>query len=326
MILMRPYTLGIDTSCYTTSLAIADENGNLVCEKRQMLNVKKGARGLRQSEGFFQHVMNLPTLLEQIAKDVDMNQIGCIAVSTRPRNQEGSYMPVFSAGERFAKSLALALKVPMFTTTHQDGHIMASAYSCDFDHMKEHISVHLSGGTSEILKSSWKDHCFDIDIIGGTLDVSAGQLIDRVGVALGLDFPCGKHLDQIWQKSSKKLKFPVSVKGTEFNFSGAESYGLKYIESGESPSDISMGLFESVCKTLEKSLLKASEETGVKSILMSGGVSSSVFLSSKLPETLMKKGVSVYFCEPKFAADNAIGVAILGAKSRQVSRGELNET
>jgi len=318
---MKPYTLGIDTSCYTTSIAVVDHKGNLVCDKRQMLNVKKGARGLRQSEGFFQHVMNLPTLLEQVSESVNMNDIGCIAVSTRPRNQENSYMPVFNAGERFAKTLALGLKVPMFTTTHQDGHIMASAHGCRFNHNEEHISVHLSGGTSELLKSKWSEGQFDVQIIGGSLDVSAGQLIDRVGVALGLEFPSGKHLDGLWKGSTKKLKFPVSVKGSYFNLSGAESYGLKYGESNESIEDISKGLFEALLKTLEKALITACEETGINSVLMAGGVSASKFLSSRLPDVLNKQGISVKFCPPQFAADNAIGVALLGA----LNRGESNE-
>jgi len=318
---MKPYTLGIDTSCYTTSIAVVDHKGNLVCDKRQMLNVKKGARGLRQSEGFFQHVMNLPTLLEQVSESVNMNDIGCIAVSTRPRNQENSYMPVFNAGERFAKTLALGRKLPMFTTTHQDGHIMASAHGCHFNHNEEHISVHLSGGTSELLKSKWSDGQFDVQLIGGSLDVSAGQLIDRVGVALGLEFPCGKHLDGLWQGSTKKLKFPVSVKGSYFNLSGAESYGLKYGESNESIEDISKGLFEALLKTLEKALITACEETGINSVLMAGGVSASKFLSSRLPDVLNKQGISVKFCPPQFAADNAIGVALLGA----LNRGESNE-
>lgn len=319
---MKPYTLGIDTSCYTTSLAVVDQNGNLVCEKRRMLNVKKGARGLRQSEGFFQHVMNLPELLEEIRDNVDMDMIGCIAVSTRPRNQEGAYMPVFVAGEKFAKTLALGLGLPMFTTTHQDGHLMASAKSCGFDHTVDHLSVHLSGGTSEILKSQWNQNEFIVEITGGTLDVSAGQLIDRVGVALGFDFPCGKHLDGIWGKSSKNLRFPVSVKGSYFNLSGAETYGLKYAEAGEKAEDISKGLFEAVTRTLEKSLLKASEESGIKTILMAGGVSSSKYLSTHLPKALKASGVDVHFCEPAYAADNAIGVAILGS----LNRGDIHET
>lgn len=316
MIQMKPFTLGIDTSCYTTSIAVVDHKENLVCEKRQMLNVKKGARGLRQSEGFFQHVMNLPSLLEEIAKEVDMNQIGCIAVSTRPRNQEGSYMPVFNAGERFAKTLAISLRVPMFTTTHQDGHIMASANACKFDHTKEHLSVHLSGGTSEILKSQWTNGAFDIEIVGGTLDVSAGQLIDRVGVAMGLDFPCGKELDNMWQNSTKKLKFPVSVKGAYFNLSGAEAYGVKHLDANEKCEDIALGLFEALNKTLIKSLVTVSEDTGIKEVLMAGGVSSSKYLSEHLPRALKKHGISVMFSGPKYAADNAIGVAFLGAWNR----------
>lgn len=322
---MKPYTLGIDTSCYTTSLAVADNTGNLVYETRKMLDVKKGARGLRQSEGFFQHVMNLPALFEAVCQNVDPDQIGCIAVSTRPRNQEGSYMPVFAAGEQFAKALSSALKVPLFTTTHQDGHIMASAYGSQFDYKKEHISVHLSGGTSEILHSRWaglgSQGNFDIEIIGGTLDVSAGQLIDRVGVALNYDFPCGKYLDALCQKSTKTLKVPVSVKGSFFNLSGAEAYGLKYISAGEDPADISRGLFEAIMTTLEKALVQAVEDSKVKTVLMAGGVSSSLFMQNHLPKRLKKHGISVLFSQSRYAADNAIGVAILGS----FNRGDKNE-
>ena len=85
---MKPYTLGIDTSCYTTSITVVDAKRDIIFENRKMLEVKKGARGLRQSEGFFQHVMNLPELLEEASKACDMKSLGCIAVSTRPRNVE----------------------------------------------------------------------------------------------------------------------------------------------------------------------------------------------------------------------------------------------
>ena len=323
---MKPYTLGIDTSCYTTSLALADHNGKLVYETRKMLDVKKGARGLRQSEGFFQHVMNLPALFEKVCQTIDPSQIGCIAVSTRPRNQDGSYMPVFTAGDQFAKSLSLALKVPLFTTTHQDGHIMASAYGSQFDYKQDHLSVHLSGGTSEILSSKWEtkgEHGgFDIDIIGGTLDVSAGQLIDRIGVALDYDFPCGKYLDALCDKSTKILKFPVSVKKSYFNLSGAEAYGLKYIQAGEQATDISRGLFKVIMKSLEKAILHSVNEKQIFTVLMAGGVSSSAYMQKRLPQRLEKSGVNVIFSQAKYAADNAIGVAILGS----VNRGDYNET
>lgn len=322
---MRPYTLGIDTSCYTTSLAVVDEQGNLLFEKRKMLEVKKGARGLRQSEGFFQHVMNLPDLLESVSEHIDMKKLGCVAVSTKPRNQEGSYMPVFTAGERFAKSLSVALDVPMFTTTHQDGHIMAAVKSCDLDHKTPHIAVHLSGGTSEILKVNWDDHVngFHVDIIGGSLDVSAGQLIDRIGVAMGYAFPCGKDLDKLALNASESLKYPVSIKKTYFNLSGAEAYGLKYIDKGEDQGSISKGLFEALLKTLDKSLANTCENTGLRRILMAGGVSSSAYLKSKLPSRLKKQNVNVLFSEPAYAADNAIGVAVIGNIKK---RGVTDET
>ncbi len=310
---MKPYTLGIDTSCYTTSITVVDAKSEIIFENRKMLEVKKGARGLRQSEGFFQHVMNLPELLEEASNACDMKSIGCIAVSTRPRNVEGSYMPVFTAGERIAKSLSLALDVPMFTTTHQDGHLMAAVKSCAFDHTKPHIAVHLSGGTSEILSVDWSQDGFKCEILGGSLDISAGQLIDRVGVELGLDFPCGKELDKASENHTKSLKFPLSVKGNYFNLSGAEAYGLKYAEQGEKLEDIAAGIFEAIMKSLLKSLVSVCQQTGLKTIVMAGGVSSSTYMRSRLPGVFNAHGIEILFAKPAFAADNAIGTAVLGS-------------
>ncbi len=301
-------------------MAVADDDGKIILEKRKMLTVKKGARGLRQSEGFFQHVINLPELLERISDTIDIQEIGCIAVSTRPRNQEGSYMPVFTAGEKFAKTLSLTLEIPVFTTTHQDGHLMASAYGSNFNYELDHISVHLSGGTSEILKSSWRniqDGLFKIEIIGGTLDLAAGQLIDRLGVPLGFDFPCGKAMDIAVNRSEKELYFPVSTKGTWFNLSGSELYGKKYIEAEEHASDVSKGLFLTLAKTLEKCLKSASEETGLKNILMAGGVSSSEYIQQYLRKKLKNSDMKIHFSGPEYSTDNAIGVAILGSIFRR---------
>jgi len=321
---MRPFTLGIDTSCYTTSIAVVDENGVLISENRMMLEVKKGARGLRQSEGFFQHVINLPVLFEEMCKDVDVSKIGCIAVSTRPRNQEDSYMPVFTAGEKFAKTLSLALNIPVFTTTHQDGHLMASAKAVGFDHTKPHVSVHLSGGTSEILRTNWASDGFEVEVIGGALDLSAGQLIDRVGVAMDVDFPCGQAMDQMLYDSKKDLYFPVSVKESWFNLCGSETYGLNYIKNNESYSDISKGLFNVLSKTITLCLESACGKMGVTEVLMAGGVSSSKYLRSDLKKRLAKKNIKAYFTTAKYAADNAIGVAWLGGLNRS-DRGGKHE-
>ena len=137
--------LGIDTSNYTTSISITDEEKNVIIDERIMLNVKNGERGLRQSEAFYQHVMQLPLLFKKI-KDFPLSGI---SVSVTPRREAGSYMPCFKAGESFALVLSDMLNLPLIKTTHQEGHIESAVLASQID-LEKFICVHLSGGTTEI--------------------------------------------------------------------------------------------------------------------------------------------------------------------------------
>ena len=286
--------LGIDTSCYTTSVAVVSASGEVVADRRRLLEVKQGSRGLRQSEGVFQHIKNLPLLIEEV-KDF-LPHIKAVAVSSKPRNQEDSYMPVFLAGESFARTVAAALNVPLVFTDHQSGHIMAAAKSSGFKPEGEFATIHLSGGTTEILKV-----CGDkAEIIGKTLDIPAGQLIDRTGVMCGLKFPCGKEMDGLAVQTD--IKLPVSVKNTDINFSGAEIQAERLYKSGVAAEEIYSAVFDCVARSLEKAIKNA----GDFDVLPVGGVSS----NSKIREHLLKAfGEKVHFAERVFMTDNAVGVA-----------------
>lgn len=286
--------LGIDTSCYTTSVAVVSSLGEVVADKRRLLEVKQGNRGLRQSEGVFQHIKNLPLLVEEIKEFLPM--IKAVAVSSKPRNQEDSYMPVFLAGESFAKAVAASLGVQIMFTDHQSGHIMAAAKSSAFKPKGEFISIHLSGGTTEILKVCGEK----TEIIGKTLDIPAGQLIDRTGVMCGLKFPCGKEMDQFAMQTD--IKLPVSVKGVDINFSGAEIQAERLYKSGVPAEEIYRAVFDCIARSLEKAIKNA----GDFDVLPVGGVSS----NSKIREHLLKAlGEKVHFAERVFMTDNAVGVA-----------------
>lgn len=314
---MKPLTLGIDTSCYTTSLAVVDENKVLLTEEKKPLIVKQGQRGLQQSDGFFQHVANLPVLLEKIKINVDIKKIGALSVSSRPRNQEGSYMPVFMAGFHFAKTLSASWDIPLWESTHQEGHIMASAMDCGFDYRNPHLAVHLSGGTTEILLVKWAQNGFSVKIVGKSLDISAGQLLDRVGVSAGLAFPCGKTLDELSIKAKNPLPFPLSMKEANFHFSGAESWGMDYVEKKENLSNISAGLFSLISKTLSKSLKIIVRQTGQKNVLMAGGVSASLCLKENLKHENSTGGPIFHFASIESCTDNARGIAFLGSSFRK---------
>lgn len=186
--------LAFDTSNYTTSVASFDgtEGHNI----SRLLDVEQGALGLRQSDALFAHVKRLPELADRLFSDIGTDAgFEAVGVSTRPRAVEGSYMPCFLAGESQARVLGAALGVPVLPFSHQQGHIAASLWgSGHMELMDEpHLAWHLSGGTTELLRVTPEGKgSVHAEKIGGTTDISAGQLIDRTGKLLGLPFPSGQ--------------------------------------------------------------------------------------------------------------------------------------
>lgn len=294
--------LGIDTSCYTTSAALV-ENGRIIADERIILDVKQGERGLRQSDAVFMHMKNMPQLIEKI-KD-KLKYVTAVAVSETPRRAAGSYMPVFAAGTSFARVIADSLGVPLFKTTHQEGHIAAAVLTGRIDDEEKFISVHLSGGTSEILLCEKDTAGYASEIVGKTLDLPAGQLTDRTGVLCGLKFPCGKEMQEKAVRTETKL--PVTVKNTDFCFSGAETAAKRMYESGVSADEIFYAVFMCIAKTLEKSLKNTIKTYNTDKIVLCGGVASNTYIR----EYLKDKFEHIYFADAKFSADNAAGTAYI---------------
>ncbi|MDY3928537.1 MAG: hypothetical protein SOZ34_04140 [Clostridia bacterium] len=299
--------LGFDTSNYTTSVAAC--SGKEVINIRKILTVKTGERGLRQSDALFQHIKTLPDLYSQLVQRTDIKKAAAAAVSTRPRSVEGSYMPVFLAGEGYAKTIAGTLGIPLLRLSHQDGHIMAGIDSCDahFLFKKKFISVHLSGGTCEILLTQYTPPGFSCEIIGGTKDISAGQLIDRTGVAMGMSFPCGKELEALALSAKSYEILPSNTDGAYINFSGAETKTLSLIGKKEN-SSLALGLLKAIAKSLCSAIDFAAENCGVSDVLIVGGVASNSVIKSYLKE---KSRLNLFFSSPEMSTDNACGIARL---------------
>ena len=309
-------SLGIDTSCYTTSVACADHK-SIVFEKRTMLSVPFGNCGLRQSEGLYQHIRQLSPLLCDLFEAVDPQRIGAIAVSASPTAREDSYMPVFLAGLKQAESLAAALKVPLYRVDHQSGHIRAALYGneklldCD-----RFLTAHVSGGTTDVLLvEPHRNAAYRIDPIGTSTDLHAGQFVDRVGVALNLPFPAGKHLEALaLQAQEKTVKIASTVKGANCSLSGAESAAQRLLHTVPD-AELAYGVYDCLARTLSKMFRSAADAYGDLPILVCGGVA-----SSNLLRTLLKKRCSqrLSFGEPAYSSDNAVGVALLGADRGQI--------
>lgn len=311
--------IGVDTSNYTASVCALDEK--YIFNKRQILSVKQGERGIRQSEGVFQHMKIFPRLYNELRGEIDISKVMAVGVSTKPRNVEGSYMPVFLAGMGYARVIADTLGVPLYEFSHQDGHIMAGIRSSKrYDLLKkEFISVHLSGGTTEILTTRYNGYNFDNSIIGGTLDISAGQLIDRIGVKLGMPFPAGKHMERYANDTDKKIKFHIKTNGTYMNISGIETKASRMADN-ESNIDIgavSRGILECIGDALNNTVACALKDNGLDSALISGGVAS----NNIIREGLFSMPFDIAFASKEFATDNAMGIAeltrlVYGSKNR----------
>lgn len=310
--------LGIDTSCYTTSLALIDGEGNLFSQARKLLKVPDGGRGLAQNEAVFQHVTNIPVLLNSLIETCDNLKIVAVAASNRPRPVEGSYMPVFKVGESFGRSIAALFGVPFIETTHQEGHAAAGIWSAEGPPEEEFLGIHVSGGTTELLKikkqSGESKNFFDIELMGGSTDLHAGQFIDRVGVKLGLSFPAGPQLEKMAVESVGKCSIPSSVKGYDISFSGPEAAALRMIEKSESPPEIARAVEKCIAISLEKIIRKAVLDTGMRSVLVVGGVAANRYIRERLKKKLGEAYIKLYFAEPDLSSDNAVGVAVIGMK------------
>ncbi len=302
--------LGVDTSNYTTSLSLVSEN-QIIANVRRLLPVKDGQRGLRQSDALFLHTKALPELAEELfsVSGYSKNNVCAVGVSDKPRDAELSYMPCFLAGVSFATAISQALQIPLYTFSHQAGHIRAAIYSCgNFTpaENEEFISFHISGGTTEALITKKNSHSYVAKIVGGTNDASAGQIIDRAGVMMGLSFPCGKELDAISSGSKKILTPSVSVNGSYFSMSGLENKVLSFLKNKENNSDIALFVFSSIAKALEKSLIAIRKQYGNLPCVFAGGV-----MSNSVIRSTLSRLENVYFADIPLSSDNACGTALL---------------
>ena len=309
--------LGFDTSCYTTSVAAADLQGRPVASCRRLLPVALGERGLRQSDALFIHVRQLPALVEELAAQLQGRKIVAVCTSTKPREDENSYMPVFQAGDAQARSAAALLGVPCFASNHQRGHIEAALVDSG---MRDGpmLAVHLSGGTTELVRYDGEH----VTLLGGSRDLHAGQVVDRTGVALGLVFPAGPHLEELARQGTSQARLPVSMEGNDLfcHLSGAETQIQRWIKQGTLPrEDIAREVYDLLARTVARMVVAGAKQTGLRQVLLAGGVASSALFRELVRGRIAKmdRGLHVCFGKPEYSGDNAMGAARIGVKLYQ---------
>ena len=323
----RPCWVGFDTSNYTTSAAACtvSEEGRItvIANCKAPLPVAEGARGLRQSDAVFAHVKNLPAVLRELRTVLEEGncRVVSVGVSATPRDAADSYMPCFLTGIAAAEAFAAGSGVSLHRFSHQSGHIMAALYSSGaLDEGKlltdEFLAFHVSGGTTEAVVAHPREGGFDVELLGYGADLHAGQVVDRVGVMMGLDFPCGKALEELAVQNTAPIpQIKTSVKDGICHLSGLENQAAALWKQTGDPPLVAAYTLTTVGKTLRKmtdQLQAKRAEKGEKPlpVVYAGGVMSNKFIR---PILTRGAGWSVYFSEPAFSADNAAGIAILAA-------------
>jgi len=303
--------LGLDTSNYTTSAAAF--GGDIARNVSRLLDVAPGQLGLRQSDALFMHTKRLPEIMEQLFSELPKESIRAVAASTRPRAVEGSYMPCFLAGETLGRCAAQILQVPFHAFSHQQGHIAASLWSADrLDLMdRPHLAWHLSGGTTELLLVQPYGRNVQAQRIGGTTDISAGQVIDRAGKLLDLPFPSGKSLDRLSCEAGAKDKFAVRLKELEFSLSGLENKVSAHYASCRDAAATAAYTIISVADIICRTTREALKRYPGLEVVFSGGVASNSTLRRKCAE------FSPIFSAPEFSTDNAMGIAVLCSRMEE---------
>ena len=303
--------IGFDTSNYTTSIAFFDGRDGVNCSR--LLPVKQGELGLRQSDAVFAHIKSLPELSGRLFSDVRTGEITAIGVSTRPRAVEGSYMPCFMVGYSHAKMLSDLYSVPLIEVSHQQGHVAASLWSAGHMELMDvpHLAWHLSGGTTELLLVEPDGKNVKCTRIGGTTDISAGQLIDRTGQLLELPFPAGKHLDALSRDAVMTDLFKVKCPGLEFSLSGVQNKVQQFHDKQGSAAETAGYALRCVAHAVLTATKNARKEYPGYRVVFSGGVASNSMLRDVLAP------LDPVFSQPQFSTDNAMGVAVLAHRLTQ---------
>ncbi|MCH5169818.1 MAG: peptidase M22 [Oscillospiraceae bacterium] len=300
------WVLGIDTSNYTTSVSAFD--GENMLYRKKLLPVKPGEKGIRQSDAVFHHTLQLPELLSDLCSEIS-SDISAVGVSVKPSNQEVSYMPCFLTGISVAKSLSSALKIPLYEFSHQDGHIAAALYSSKKTDLigERFLAFHISGGTSQGVLVTPNENYFSAQILCDSLDLKAGQAIDRVGIELGLKFPCGPELEKLALKSNKNFdNIKVFHRDLSFSLSGVENKCKQMLKNNESPCDIALYCIKYIESAISDTCDLLLKQYGNLPLVFSGGV-----MSNSIIRKNFEKKYGAYFAEPAFSSDNACGIAYL---------------
>ena len=309
--------LGLETSCDETGLALYDSEVGLrgqVLYSQIKLHAEYG--GVVPELASRDHVRKLIPLINQLLEEGGVNGSEVDAVAdARGRGLMGALM----TGALFGRTLAFALNKPAIGVHHMEGHMLAPLLS-ETPPKFPFVALLVSGGHTQLMAAHGIGQ---YEILGESIDDAAGEAFDKVAKMLKLPYPGGPNISKLAEQGSKEaFEFPRPMlhQGLDFSFSGlktAVSVQLKKLETEHANTenyhaDIAASFQEALVDTLVKKSVKALKQTGLKSLVIAGGVSANKRLRERLELDLAKIKATVYYAEPALCTDNGAMIAFAG--------------
>ena len=303
------YVLGIESSCDETSVAVV-KNGREVLSNviNSQIDIHTEYGGVVPEIASRCHVEVIAKVMEEVLKEANMKieDIDVIATTYGP-----GLVGALLVGVSYAKGLSFATGKPLLGVNHIEGHIAAN-YITHKELEPPFLCLMMSGGNTQIVNV--KDYT-EFEVLGKTRDDAIGEAFDKIARVVGLGYPGGPKVDKLAKEGNNPIELPLTnIDNLDFSFSGIKTavINLNHKDPNLNKADLCLGFEKAATEMLLKNIEKAVKETGIKKIVLAGGVSANSYIRNSFEEFAKKENIEIYFPELKLCTDNAAMIASAG--------------
>ena len=303
------YVLGIESSCDETSVAVV-KNGREVLSNviNSQIDIHTEYGGVVPEIASRCHVEVIAKVMEEALKEANMKieDIDVIATTYGP-----GLVGALLVGVSYAKGLSFATGKPLLGVNHIEGHIAAN-YITHKELEPPFLCLMMSGGNTQIVNV--KDYT-EFEVLGKTRDDAIGEAFDKIARVVGLGYPGGPKVDKLAKEGNNPIELPLTnIDNLDFSFSGIKTavINLNHKDPNLNKADLCLGFEKAATEMLLKNIEKAVKETGIKKIVLAGGVSANSYIRNSFEEFAKKENIEIYFPELKLCTDNAAMIASAG--------------
>ncbi|MDD1620744.1 MAG: tRNA (adenosine(37)-N6)-threonylcarbamoyltransferase complex transferase subunit TsaD [Methylococcaceae bacterium] len=309
------YVLGIESSCDETAVAIYHTEQGLISHiLYSQASTHSEYGGVVPELASRDHIRKLVPLIRQTLHDsgLSSSDINGIAYTAGP-----GLMGALLVGAATARSLAWTWQIPAIAVHHMEGHLLAPMLE-ENPPQFPFVALLISGGHTLLIEVSGIGQ---YRLLGESLDDAAGEAFDKTAKMLGLPYPGGPRLAELAEQGRERFKFPRPMTdrpGLDFSFSGLKTFTLNTINNSEQTqqdkADVAFAFQQAMAETLGIKCKRALQQTGLKTLIVAGGVSANRAIRTSLMNLAHEQGAQVYFPRPEFCTDNGAMIAYAGCQ------------